>query len=144
MELLVQPKGLKELRDLQVLLERKVSKALKVEDHKEPQELKVLKDRDLRELKALRHRVTQVTTGLQVPLVELVLKGHRVPQELKDFLVHQGRLVLNYQHRLIVIVTVLAWSLLVHFIQIVAQVLVVVTSTTVLIVLIVRISIFCS
>jgi len=76
-----------------VLLERKVSKALKVEDHKEPQELKVLKDRDLRELKALRHRVTQVTTGLQVPLVELVLKGHRVPQGLQDPLVHQGQLV---------------------------------------------------
>jgi hypothetical protein len=113
-----------------VLLERKVSKALKVEDHKEPQELKVSKGRDLRAPRAPQHRVTQVTTGLQVPLVELVLKERKVPQELKDFPVHRGRVVLNYQHRLIVIVTVLAWSLLKHIIQIVPQVLVDVSYTT--------------
>jgi hypothetical protein len=71
-------------------LGRKVSKALKVEDHKEPPEPKVLKGRDLRELKARRHLVTQVTTGLQVTLVELGLKVHKVPQALQDPLVHQG------------------------------------------------------
>jgi hypothetical protein len=40
-ELLVQPKGLKELLDLRVLSVRKVFKALKVEVHKVPQVLKV-------------------------------------------------------------------------------------------------------
>lgn len=72
---------------------RKVFKVLKVKDHKVPQGLKVTKDRDLRELKGRRHRVTQVAPGLQVTLVELVLKERKVPQELKDFLVHQRRLV---------------------------------------------------
>lgn len=74
-------------------MERKVSKALKVEDHKEPQELKVSKGRDLRAPRAPQHRVTQVTTGLQVTLVELGLKGHRVPQGLQDPLVHQRQVV---------------------------------------------------
>ena len=65
------------------------------------------KDRDLRELRERQHRVKQDSQDLQGTLVELVLKGHKVPQELKDFPVHR-RVVLNYQHRLIVIVTVLA------------------------------------
>ncbi len=40
-ELLVQPKGLKELVDLRELSARKVFKVLKVEGHKVPQVLKV-------------------------------------------------------------------------------------------------------
>jgi hypothetical protein len=57
--------------------------------------------------------------GLQAPLVELVHKGHKVPQERKVFLDHLQLLVLLSGHLLVQIVLPLVRVEVVHFIRIV-------------------------
>ncbi len=86
-------KGLKGQRVLQGLSELKVFKELKVEDHKDLLALRVTRVQAHKVHKEPQILVPQVFKEPKEPLVELVLKERKVPQELKDFLVHQRRLV---------------------------------------------------